>query len=113
MAFTRAVTADPERADAWFAVGSLRQDLRDPHGAAEAYRAALAAEPGLHEAAFNLGVALLDGGLLDDAMQAFGRAFATRPGSFGRIAQALVSGQTGCLWLHPDGLRRALVDLAS
>ncbi len=108
-AFGRAVAIDPGLAAAWFALGGLRQDLRDPSGAADAYRSALRARPDLHEAAFNLGVALLDCGLLDDALHAFARALATRPESFGRIAQALVSGPTGCLWLEPDGLRRALL----
>ena len=108
-AFARAVAIDPGLAAAWFALGGLRQDLRDPSGAADAYRAALRARPDLHEAAFNLGVALLDCGRLDDALHAFARALATRPESLGRIAQALVSGPTGCLWLEPDGLRRALL----
>ena len=107
-AFERAVCLDGTLAEGWFALGGLRQDRGDLDLAVEAYRAALRASPTLHEAAFNLGVALLDCGEIEPALDAFARALRTRPGAFGRIAQALVSGPSGCLWLHPEGLRLAL-----
>ncbi len=107
-AFERAVRLDDTLAEGWFALGGMRQDCGDLGGAVEAYRAALRASPDLHEAAFNLGVALLDCGEVEPALDAFARALHTRPSAFGRVAQALVSGPVGCLWLDPEGLRRAL-----
>ena len=107
-ALGRALALDDGLAEAWFALGALRQDQADGAGAVQAYRSALRASPALHEAAFNLGVALLDRGEIEPALDAFGRALRTRPDAFGRIAQALVSGPSGCLWLDPAGLRRAL-----
>lgn len=108
-AAARAATLAPEDAEAWFALGSLRQDLGAPQAAAAAYAEALRLRPALHEAAFNLGVALCDAGALEAALDAFGAAFRSRPASFGRIAQALVSGPSGCLFLDPERLRAELV----
>ena len=107
-AFERAVSLDPHFAEAWFALGLARQDARDKAGAVVAYRAALAAQPNLHEAALNLGIACQDLGDLDAALDAYATALQLRPDSFGRIAQALISGPTGRLWLDLDRLRRDL-----
>ncbi len=99
---------DVGHAAAWFALGSLRSDSGNLPGSIAAFRAALAARPTLHEAAFNLGVALAESHALDDALDAFARAWCLRRGSLGRIAQALVSSPCGCLFLDPGDLRRAL-----
>ena len=109
-AFTRAVGLDPSLAEIWYSLALARQDGGDHAGAAQAYRAALHARPEFHEAALNLGVALQEDGRLDQAMDAYADALRLRADSFGRIAQALVSGRTGVLWLDPDALRRHLIE---
>lgn len=111
-AFERAVACDPAQAGFWYSLALLRQDLGDASGAAEAYRAALAARADFHEAALNLGVSLGDCGRLDEAMDAYALALRLRPDSFGRIAQALVSGRSGLLFLQPERLRAALAGRA-
>ncbi len=97
-------------ASVWFDLGVARQDLRDHTGAASAYRKALDIKPDHAEAALNLGIALQEGGQLDDAMRAFAQAYRLRPQLFGSIAMALTSASHGRLWLDEDGLRRALGD---
>ena len=61
-----------------------------------------------HEAALNLGVALQELGELEPALDAYALAYRLRPDSFGRIAQSLVSGRVGALWLDPARLRQRL-----
>ena len=112
-AFGTSVSLDPAQVEAWFGLGNLHQDERDYDAAAAAYRAALQARPGLHEAAFNLGVVLLESGQLAPALAGFSLAWQARPDSFGRIAQALASSATGCIWLDPDRLRQTLLETAS
>ena len=107
-ALQRAVTLDPALAQAWFTLGLVRQDLHDPAGAVTAYRSALEAEPSLHEAAFNLGVACQEVGDLDAALAAYAMALRLRPEALGRIAHALTSSPTGCLFLSLDALRKTL-----
>ncbi len=109
-AFTRAVGLDPSLAEAWYSLALARQDGGDHAGAAQGYQAALHARPDFHEAALNLGVALQEDGRMDEAMDAYAAALRLRADSFGRIAQALVSGRTGALWLDPAALRRHLVE---
>jgi tetratricopeptide (TPR) repeat protein len=84
------------------------ENLKNYTEAAEAYRHALHLQPDFHEAAFNLGIVLQEAGQMDAAMDAYADALRTKPSSFGRIAQALVSGRTGALWLRPAALRLAL-----
>ncbi|HEV2677501.1 MAG TPA: tetratricopeptide repeat protein [Aliidongia sp.] len=110
-AFEQAATLQPRFAQAWFALGLVRDDLRDA-GAADAYGRALDADPTLHEAALNLGIARQETGDLDGALDAYGRALRTRPEALGRIAHALSSSPTGCLFLDPADLHRALLDRA-
>jgi tetratricopeptide (TPR) repeat protein len=107
-AFRKALALDPDLASAWYSLGVALEDVRDYPEAAEAYRAALRLRPGFHEAAFNLGIALQGAGRIDEAMDAYAEALRIKPASFGRIAQALVSGRTGALWLRPADLRLAL-----
>jgi tetratricopeptide (TPR) repeat protein len=102
------VALQPRFAPAWFLLGLVRDDLRDP-AAAAAYGAALDADPGLHEAALNLGIARQEAGDLDGALDAYGRALRTRPEALGRIAHALSSSPTGCLFLDLAGLRQILL----
>ena len=108
MAYRRALELDPDLAAAWYSLGLALEDLRDYAEAAEAYRAALRLQPDFHEAAFNLGIVLQEAGRMDAAMDAYAKALRTKPASFGRIAQALVSGRSGALWLRPADLRLAL-----
>ncbi len=113
VAFIEAVRIDPDFADGWYSLGLARQDGGAHEAAAHAYQAALRARPGFHEAAFNLGVALQEAGRMDGAMDAYATALDLRADSFGRIAQALVSGRVGVLWLDPAALRRHLVERGS
>ncbi len=103
-----AVGIDGHFAEGWYSLAVLRQDRRQPGPAAEAYRRALQATPGHHEAALNLGVALQELGDLEAALDAYAVAYRLRPESFGRIAQSLVSGRVGALWLDPARLRQRL-----
>jgi len=102
------VQIDPGFANAWFALGLVRQDLHDHAGAVDAYRAALEARPDLHEAALNLGIALQELRAFETALDAYAIAYRLHPGSFGRIAQAVVAAPSGRLWLDLAGLRDAL-----
>jgi tetratricopeptide (TPR) repeat protein len=102
-AFEQAVQLEPGFAQAWFALGLVRDDLMHP-AAIEAYRRALAADPGLHEAALNLGIACQEAGDLEAALDAYGQALRTRPEALGRIAHALSSSRVGCLFLDLAGL---------
>lgn len=104
----RTVTLDERFAEGWYSLGVLLQDRHQSGAAALAYRQALNAEPNHHEAAMNLGVALQELGELEPALDAYGVAYRLRPESFGRIAQSLVSGRVGTLWLAPDQLRKCL-----
>lgn len=107
-AFEQAVALDPAFADAWYSLGLLHQDHGRHAAAAACYRSALDARPDFHEAALNLGVALGECGLIEQALDAYARALALRPASFGRIAQSLVSGRTGLMFLDPGRLRANL-----
>jgi tetratricopeptide (TPR) repeat protein len=95
-------------ASVWFDLGLVRQDLRDHHGAAAAYRRALEIKPDHAEAALNLGVVLQEAGDLDSAMRAYAEAYRLRPQTFGTIAMALTSAPRGRLWLDEESLRRSL-----
>ena len=102
----RAVASDAP-ASVWFDLGLVRQDLRDYHGAASAYRKALEIKPDYAEAALNLGVVLQETGDLDSAMRAYAQAYRLRPQIFGTIAMALTSAPHGRLWLDEAALRRS------
>ncbi len=104
-AFARAVAIDDGHPEAWYSLALARQDDADHRGAAEAYRL----RPAFHEAALNLGVALQEQGRLEEALDAYAAALRLCADSFGRIAQALVSGRVGVLWLDPEALRRHLL----
>lgn len=106
-AFERAVTLAPEHAEAWFQIGLVRQDLRDPDGAAAAFRRVLELTPRA-EVEVNLGIVLQETGRFIEAMRAFGRAYRLREDTFGRIAHALATPNVGRLWLNLDELRAAL-----
>jgi tetratricopeptide (TPR) repeat protein len=95
-------------ASVWFDLGLVRQDVRDYHGAATAYRRAIEIKPDYAEAALNLGVVLQELGDLDSAMRAYAQAYRLRPQSFGTIAMALTSASHGRLWLDEARLRRSL-----
>jgi tetratricopeptide (TPR) repeat protein len=95
-------------ASVWFDLGLVRQDLRDPAGAAAAYRKAIELKPDYAEAALNLGVVLQESGDLEGAMHAYAQAYRLRPQSFGTIAMALTSAPHGRLWLDEAALRRSL-----
>jgi tetratricopeptide (TPR) repeat protein len=103
----RAVAGDAP-ASVWFDLGLVRQDLRDHHAAADAYRKALEIKPDYAEAALNLGTVLQEAGDLDAAMRAYAQAYRLRPESFGTIAMALTSAPHGRLWLDEESLRRLL-----
>jgi len=106
-ALERAVQGEAP-ASVWFDLGLARQDLRDFHGAAHAYRTAIELKSDHAEALLNLGVVLQEAGDLDGAMRAYATAYRQRPESFGTIAMALTSASHGRLWLDEVSLRRAL-----
>ena len=95
-------------ADAWFQCSLARHDERDLPGEVQALREVLRLAPERVEAEVNLGIALQDGGEIDEAMRAYGRAYRLREDTFGRIAHALASPNVGRMWLDLDALRAAL-----
>jgi len=101
-------TANEAPAPVWFDLGLVRQDLRDYHGAATAYRKAIELKPDYAEAALNLGIVLQELGDLESAMRAYAQAYRLRPQMFGSIAMALTSAPHGRLWLDEAELRRSL-----
>ena len=103
-----AVAIDGLFAEGWYSLALLLQDRQQHRAAAEAYRQVLRARSDHHEAALNLGVALQELGELEPALDAYALAYRLRPDSFGRIAQSLVSGRVGALWLDPARLRQRL-----
>lgn len=105
-------TANDAPASVWFDLGVARQDLRDPDGAAFAYRKALELKLDFAEAALNLGIVRQEAGDHVTAMQTYARAYRLRPDMFGSIAMALTSGSHGRLWLSEEALRRALQQCA-
>ena len=109
-AFLHAVRIDPDFAQGWYSLALAQQDAGDHAAAAACYRHALRARPDFHEAALNLGIALQEQGAMEAALDAYALALTLRAESFGRIAQALVSGRSGILWLDPGALRRFLVE---
>jgi predicted TPR repeat methyltransferase len=88
------------------------QDSGDLTGAAEAYEKALALDPKLGEAAFNLGTVRQETGDVAGARRAYGVAARLRPDGFGRAAQALSAASVGELWLDLGALRRSLDETA-
>ena len=109
-AFRRALAIDPKSSAVWYSLALAQQDAGQHAEAARSYRAALRARPDFHEAALNLGLALQAQGELEAALDAYALALHLRAESFGRIAQSLVSGRCGMLWLDPAELRRILVE---
>lgn len=107
-AFEQATTLDPAFAEGWYSLALLHQDHGRHDAAAASYRSALGVRADFHEAALNLGVALGECGLIEEALDAYAQALALRPASFGRIAQSLVSGRTGLMFLDPRRLREDL-----
>lgn len=107
-AFEEAVRLDARSPRAWFLLGASAQDDRDLAVAIAAYRRVMALAPTIAEAAVNLGMALQEGGDLPGAKAAYAHAMQIRPGTFGRIAQALTTSPRGELWLDLDALRRSL-----
>jgi tetratricopeptide (TPR) repeat protein len=79
-AFHRALTLEPRNADALCMVGVGLRDLRRFDEAARYLEQAVAAQPHLGAAHFNLGLARFEGGKLAAASQSFGQCFALRRG---------------------------------
>lgn len=78
-AYERAISLDPDHAEARVNLGRLLHERGDAAGAEAQYRAALSTRPGDATAAFNLGVALEDLGRLRDALAAYERALENDP----------------------------------
>ena len=94
--------------DAWFQCSLARHGEGDLAGEVHALREVLRLAPERAEAEVNLGIAVQDGGEIDAAMRAYGRAYRLREETFGRIAHALATPNVGRLWLDLDALRAAL-----
>lgn len=105
---SEAVSFAPTKVDAWFDLALALHDLRELAGAQAALRQVLALAPPRAEVEVNLGVVLQDGGRIDEAMRAYGRAYRLNEDSFGRIAHALAAANVGRLWLDLDALRETL-----
>jgi tetratricopeptide (TPR) repeat protein len=80
-AYERALTADPDHADAHVNLGRLLHEEGAPAAAAKHYKSALELDPEHETASFNLAVALEDLGRLDEAIAAYRRAIALDSGN--------------------------------
>lgn len=80
-AYRRAISIDPDHADAHVNLGRLLHEAGHPEAAQIHYRLALTARPTDSTAAFNLGVALEDLLRRDDAISAYERAITNDPGN--------------------------------
>ncbi|HEX9398693.1 MAG TPA: tetratricopeptide repeat protein [Anaeromyxobacter sp.] len=78
-AYRRALEIDPGHAGAHLNLGRLLHERGDRRGAEVHYRLAAASPDHRSVAAFNLGVALEDEGLLDEALFAYARALEADP----------------------------------
>ena len=95
--------------EAFFQLSLQRHEAGDRGGEIEALQQVVKWMPQRAEAFVNLGIALQECGRLDEAMQAYGRAWRLRPEeTFGRIAHALATPNSGRMWLKLDDLRAAL-----
>jgi tetratricopeptide (TPR) repeat protein len=78
-AYEKAVSLDPDHADAHVNLGRLLHEQGAPAAAERHYRAAIEAYPEHETAHFNLGVALEDLGRIDDAITAYRTALVYDP----------------------------------
>lgn len=108
-ALRQAAALAPAHGGIWFELALVLQDLRDFEGAADALRQVLRVSPPRAEVEVNLGIVLQEAGRMDEAMQAYGRAYRLNGDTFGRIAHALATAPTGRLWLDLEDLRAALL----
>lgn len=111
-ALRQAAALAPAHGGIWFELALLLQDLRDYEGAADALRQVLRVSPPRAEVEVNLGIVLQEVGRVDEAMQAYGRAYRLNADTFGRIAHALATAPAGRLWLDLEDLRAALLAVA-
>jgi tetratricopeptide (TPR) repeat protein len=79
--YRRALSRDPDYADAHVNLGRLLHEANEVHAALLHYRSALKVRPGDATAAFNVGVALEDLGLGTEAIEAYEQAIACDPNS--------------------------------
>ena len=107
-ALSHAAQLAPTHDKVWFELALVRQDVRDFEGAVDALQHLLRIAPPRAEIEVNLGILLQETGRMDDAMQAYGRAYRLRADTFGRIAHALATPGHGRLWLNLDDLHAAL-----
>lgn len=107
-ALDRIVTLTPGDIEASFSLALLRHDLRQLEAAATSWRIVLRLDPTRSDAEVNLGIMLQESGRVDEAMQAYGRAYRRHPETFGRIAHALATPAVGRVWLRLDDLRGVL-----
>ncbi len=110
-ALERAVAHAQDLAPAWFALALVHEDLGQLDNARASLERLLKLEPGNPEALVNLGLLLQQAGDIDAAMQRYALAYAQRPDTIGRIANALASLPTGRLWLRLDDLKAELAGL--
>lgn len=94
--------------NAWFERALQLQDVHEYEAATQALRAVLQLAPDRAEAEVNLGIVLQELGRLDEALQAYGRAYRLHEDSFGRIAHALSAAGVGRIWLRLSDLRATL-----
>lgn len=107
-ALDRIVALAPDDIEAATTLALLRHDLRQFEAAATAWRSVLRLAPERSDAEVNLGIVLQEAGHLDEALQAYGRAWCRHPETFGRIAHALAVPGVGRVWVRLEDLRRAL-----
>ena len=79
LAYRKALSLEPDHADAYNNMGVTLQDQGKLEKAIEAYKKALSIKPDYAEAYINMGVALKDQGKLEEAINSYNTALAVKP----------------------------------
>lgn len=109
----RVVALVPDRAEVWFQLALLYQDMGKLPDAADALRQVLRLLPERFDAWVNLGIVLQENRQVDSAFAAYARAYQLDKSSFGRISHSLCAASAGRMWLSLDALRSALCHAAT
>lgn len=108
-AYARALAADPEAADVWCNIATLKLAARGYDDALAAFNAALTLNPGLTAARINRGSVLLDLECFEEARADFETAHAADPDQIWIKANLLAARADICDWRDYETLRAEVI----